>query len=348
VSGGWALHSHVPALAALDGFGLAAVSTSRLATAERTARQLGVPHHYATPAALAADPDVDLVTVAVKVPDHEPAVRAAIAAGKDVYCEWPLATNTDAAARLCGLAAAAGVSTVIGLQARSAPALRFARDLVAGGDLGRILSVHANSCGFANGGPVLAEDRAWAADDQSGLSALTVRAAHTLDAALFCAGPALAVSAELLVATPTALIGDTGRTVPRTAPDQVLVQGRLNGGGSLSGRFLLGVRGDEAPLLTFCGTEGTLTVTGEGEEPQIQFSPLRLRVARRGSPFGDLAVPGSYRRAPRDLPPGPAAAVAEHYLSLAEAPGFADAVTLHRLLDTIRLAAATGQRQPVG
>jgi len=348
VRGGWALRSHVPALAALDGFALAAVSTSKLATAEQTARQFGVPHHYSTSAALAADPGVDLVTVAVKVTDHEPAVWAAIEAGKDVYCEWPLATSTEAAAELRDLAATARVRTVIGLQARSAPALRFARDLVAEGYLGRVLSVHANSSGFANGGGVLAEDRGWVADDRNGLSALTVRAAHTLDAAQFCAGPVLALSAEVLVATPTALIGDTGRTVPRTAPDQVLMHGLVDGGASLSGRFLLGVRGDEAPLLTICGTAGTLTVTGEGEEPQIQFSPLRLQVARHGSPFTDLAVPASYRRAPRDLPPGPVAAVAEHYLSLGEAPGFGDAVMLHRLLDTIRLAATTGRCQQAG
>ena len=350
VSGGWALRSHVPALRALPGFAIVAVSTTRLATAAETARQLAVPRYYASAAALAADPEVDLIAVTIKVPDHEAAVRAALGAGKDVYCEWPLAASTASAAALRDEAAAARVRTLVGLQARCVPAVRFVRDLVADGYLGRILSVNASSTGLGNGGPVLAEDRAWTAEDTNGLSALTVRAAHTLDAAQYCAGPIRSVSAHVAVATPTAVIGDTGRRVPRSAPDQVLVHGELASGASLNGRFLLGVRGDEASLLTISGTDGTLTISGEGSEPQIQMSTLRVRAARHGSPFTDLAVPGRYRRAPHDLPAGPAAAVAENYLGLGQdgaSPGFGDAVALHQLLDTIRLAAIRGQRQYV-
>ena len=50
----------------------------------------GSLYHSPIPLALAAHPDVDLVTVSVKVPDHYKPVMAAIDAGKHVYCEWPL------------------------------------------------------------------------------------------------------------------------------------------------------------------------------------------------------------------------------------------------------------------
>lgn len=49
---------------------------------------------------MAAHPDVDLITVSVKVPDHYAPVMAAIDAGKHVCCEWPLGRNTDETMRL--------------------------------------------------------------------------------------------------------------------------------------------------------------------------------------------------------------------------------------------------------
>ena len=60
-------------------------------------------------------------------------VRAAITAGKDVYCEWPLTPTAAKSAELATLADAAGVKTQIGLQRPLAPAFRYVHDLVAQG-----------------------------------------------------------------------------------------------------------------------------------------------------------------------------------------------------------------------
>jgi predicted dehydrogenase len=342
ISGGWALQAHLPALSGLPGFAVTAIATSKTETARATCVRFGIGRGYDSAAALAADPQVDLVTVTVKVPGHAVAVEAAVAKGRDVYCEWPLAADTGTAVRLRDSAKAAGVRTVIGLQARANPVLRQLRELLADGYLGRILSVHASSTGFGNGGSVLAADREWAADDANGLSALTVRAAHTLDAVEHCVSPITAISADVRVATPVAVIAGTGRAVIRTAPDQVLVSGRLADGASLTGRFLLGVRGDVAPLLTVHGADGTAVVTGAGSEPQIQMSPLRIRAARHDdTEFAAVSTPAAYRRAPEAVPAGAARGVAENYLGIDPpdgrwaSPDFDDAVRLHELLDAL-------------
>src|SRR3984885_7971486 len=73
-----------------------------------------------------------------------------------------------------------------------------------------------------------------------GPPAPTVRTAHTLDAVQFCVGSIETVSADVRVATPFPAIGDTGRLVERTAPDPVLIPGRLSGGGAGAGRVLRG------------------------------------------------------------------------------------------------------------
>jgi predicted dehydrogenase len=88
---------------------------------------------------------VDLVVVTVKVPAHVELVRAALDAGKHVYCEWPLATTAAEAADLAEAARRAGVHAVVGLQARFAAAVERARRLIAEGAIGTVLSANLYS-----------------------------------------------------------------------------------------------------------------------------------------------------------------------------------------------------------
>lgn len=64
-------------------------------------------------------------------------VGAALAAGKHLYREWPLARTSAEAETFAKAARAAGVHHALGLQARYAPALAHARELVAEGRVGR-------------------------------------------------------------------------------------------------------------------------------------------------------------------------------------------------------------------
>src|SRR5438105_14846891 len=67
---GFASIAHIPALQALPEFEITAVCTTRQDSADATARHYGVPLAFCDPEKLAQHPDVDLVTVSVKVPDH--------------------------------------------------------------------------------------------------------------------------------------------------------------------------------------------------------------------------------------------------------------------------------------
>src|SRR3954454_1691873 len=139
-AGGWAKYGHIPALQFLDGFEVIAVSARTRESAERCATEFGIPHPYDDPHALIADADVDLVVVLTPAPDHARFAKAAIEAGKDVYCEWPLTTSTADSQELLALAEAKGVRHV-GLQRRLGPAARYARDLVEQGYVGRLRGV---------------------------------------------------------------------------------------------------------------------------------------------------------------------------------------------------------------
>jgi len=112
---GFASIAHIPALRALPQFEIVAVCTTRQDSAEMAARHYGVPLAFSDPAKLAQHPDVDLVTVSVKVPDHRRPVMAAIDAGKHVYCEWPLGRDTDEAVRMLDAAKRRDIRHAVGL-----------------------------------------------------------------------------------------------------------------------------------------------------------------------------------------------------------------------------------------
>src|SRR5215468_8063895 len=132
-SRGFAAVAHIPALQALPDFEISAVCTTRQESAEAAARHYGVPLAFCDAAKLAQDPNVDLVTVSVKVPDHYLPVMAAIEAGKHVYSEWPLGRDTDEAARMLAAAERKGIRHAVGLQGQMSPAINYTKDLIAEG-----------------------------------------------------------------------------------------------------------------------------------------------------------------------------------------------------------------------
>ena len=76
----------------------------------------------------------------MKVPEHHQIVTDALAAGKMVFCEWPLGRNLLEAEELAGLAREKQLRTVIGLQGGLHPPIRFLHDLIRQGAIGLPLS----------------------------------------------------------------------------------------------------------------------------------------------------------------------------------------------------------------
>jgi predicted dehydrogenase len=128
---------------------------------------------------LVAQPDIDVVAVTVKVPDHRELVSAAIAAGKAVYCEWPLGRDVDDARVMASLATDQAVRTVVGLQARQAPAIEFVQLLLSDGYIGEVLST--TMVGLSVLGDVLGQPNAYMLDKTNGANVLTIAAGHSLD-----------------------------------------------------------------------------------------------------------------------------------------------------------------------
>ena len=350
----WAARAHIPALRALsETFEIVGVANTSRASAEEAAAATGLPRAFADVAELIAAPEVDIVTVAVKVPHHLEIVKAAIAAGKHVYCEWPLGNGLAEAEEMATLARARGVLGVIGTQARVAPEIEYLRHLIADGFVGEVLSTTLIARGGALlGGGVIPDKKTYAylLDRTDGATLLTIPVGHTLAALRDVLGEVAEVSAVLATRRTSARVADTGETLPVSAPDQVLVSGILVSGAPLSIHYRGGAAWDGGGLLwEINGTEGDIRVSGpSGHAQMVQLS---LKGARgEEKTFRPLEVPASYRAGwPEDVEPGN---VARLYARMARdlrdgtrtAPNFEDAVALHRVIAAIEKAAESGRR----
>ena len=184
---GWAKMSHVPAVQKLAGLELAAVAANSQATADAAARAFGVKVAYGDAVALCQDPGIDLVTICVRVPAHRKLVLGALAAGKHIYCEWPLGRDTAESEEIAEAAQAAGVHAAVGLQTRMNPAALQARDLIVSGAIGRTLSARVYSSTVAFGPKVETAD-AYLEKSENGVTLVTIQGAHTLDLAIAVLG----------------------------------------------------------------------------------------------------------------------------------------------------------------
>src|SRR5437763_10629922 len=137
---GWAATAHIPALRALPNYDIRALSAHSPESAHAAGEAFGVSAVFSDHEQLVTQSGIDLVAVTVKVPHHRELVSAALAAGKAVYCEWPLGRDLDDAKAMAALAAEQRVRTVVGLQARQAPEIEFVQALLREGYVGEVLS----------------------------------------------------------------------------------------------------------------------------------------------------------------------------------------------------------------
>lgn len=350
--GGWAIQAHVPAIAGTPGLELAAVATSRIESARTAAAELGAPAFHTNAADLAADPTVDLVVVGVNVRAHAEVVRAALAAGKPVLCEWPLTLTAEGAAELTAEAAAAGVPGLVGLQARMAPAVRHARQLLDNGYLGDLLSVSLRGSSPMPGAAIIPEAFAWHLEVENGITVLNIPTMHALDALCTLSGEVDVVAAEVLVSQPEVTLATTGQRVRRTADDTVALLARTPDGVSVDVRMQGGSQVAVHSSIEMRGTDGILVV--ETVTPsQFQSAPLRLRGTREatGSPTEVDLPPSLVEQVPPSLRGGHVENLAHLYAALRDSWGgdpaasgladFAHATGRHRLVESVRTLATT-------
>jgi predicted dehydrogenase len=346
--GGWAAQAHAPAIDAVDPVLLKAVCNSSDASSAAAAAAYDI-EWSSSPGELANRDDVDLVVVAVQAPRHVELVDAALAAGKPVLCEWPLGVSLNQSRLLTRQAAQASTVGFVGLQSRAAPTLRYLRDLVNDGYVGRVLSTSVIASGRAWGESFKAR-QAYTLDSTTGSTMLTIPVGHTLDAMAMVLGEFRQIAAVTANLRPRVREVESGALHPKDTEDQVALVGRLAGDAVVSVHF----RGGTARRTNFyweiCGTDGELIV--EADTGHLQIADLRVFGARGGSALEPLITPARYERVPAlaGRTADPAYNVAHAYRDIVDhllgeslvAPRFSHAAHRKELLVAIERSASSG------
>jgi predicted dehydrogenase len=347
---GWAATAHIPALRALPNYEIRALSAHSADSARAVGDAFGVEAVLSDHEQLVTQRDIDLVAVTVKVPHHRELVSAALAAGKAVYCEWPLGRDLDEARAMAALAARKGVRTVVGLQARQAPAIEFVQQLLRDGYVGEVLST--TMIGLSIPGDVVGQPNAYMLDKTNGANLLTIPVGHSLDLLNYVLGEFAELSAVSDVRRPLITIEETGEQIVKTAADQIAVIGRLTSGATASIHIREAVAGGTGFLWEINGTDGTLRITADAALPEI--FPLTVAGAQGRNEPAQLAVPTELTQkwpTLTSLEGAPAFNVARAYAAFAAdidngthtAPDFADAVRRHEVIAAIEKSAASGK-----
>jgi predicted dehydrogenase len=310
-------------------------------------------------------PDVDLIDICTPGDSHAEIALAALAAGKHVLCEKPLANTVqeaEAMADAAASAAARGVFAMVGFSYRRVPAITFARDLIRSGRIGtvrRAQAAYLQDWLVDENGPMT-----WRLDKQrAGSGSLGDIGAHAVDAVQFITGQSVEqVSGMLetfvherpLLGESVGLSGTASSergTV--TVDDAAYFTGRLSGGAVATfeaTRFATGRK--NAFRLEFSGSTGAVAFDLErmnelefydGSDAAGEQGFRRILVTEPEHPYGGawwptghgLGYEHAFSHQVRDL-----------VVDIAEGrqpePSFADGLQVQRVLAAVEASAADG------
>jgi predicted dehydrogenase len=285
--GGIVLQNHLPGLALCPEAKLVALCDTNPAVLHHASQQTGVTAAHANYLDLLKQPGVDAVIIATPNFTHAPIALAAIAAGKHVLCEKPIAMNFAEAKAMLDAAEKAGVRHMTAFTYRFVPAMHYMSHLVKTGFIGQ--PYHFRSCRLQDWGTRAVGWRQVA--KLAGTGELGDMLSHRID------------YAHLLVGPIKRLVADTRRFLdvrdgqPSDLEDWVTILAEFSNSpatGVLESSKVATGRGEGARSQDYCelnGSEGTLVFQLE--------RPLELQITKRGeSSLRTVPVPKEFLKWP--------------------------------------------------
>ena len=318
------------------------------ATARRSADALGFARSTGDWRRLAGDPEIDIVSITAPNALHADMAFSSIRAGKAVYCEKPLSVDIPSARAMRDAAAAAGTCTMVGFSYLRNPMLKLAREIVASGEIGDIVSfrgVHAEDYMADPASPHSFRT------DPAGGGALFDLGSHIVSMARFLLGPIVSVNgatATVHSRRPLAAGSDETRSV--TVDDRAVFLGEFESG--MTGTFEANWAGAGRKMqLAFeiAGTRGAIAFTQERMNELLLY-PADTTPGRRGftriesgpdhPPYGNFCPAPGHQLGFNELKVIEVAELLDAYGGGPPAhPDFAEAFEVQRTVDAVLVSA---------
>lgn len=324
------------------------------AKAQAMAAQFGFARATADWRAAIADPAVDVVSITTPNGLHRAMAEAALAAGKHVWCEKPMALTLADAEAMEAAARAAGRVTLLGYNYVRNPALAHARRLVAAGAIGR--PVHFR--GWVDEDYQADPELPWtwrATRAAAGLGALGDLGCHLVSVMLGLMGPVESLIADSQIIHTTRPLADgSGRAAVENEDAATAIL-----------RFASGAQGSIAASRSAWGRKSRLDWEVHGTEGMIVFAQERMNELQLYQNRGPKAEQGfrTILTSPEHPPyggfcPAPGHQLGFNDLKVIEAaelvaglaggprpwPDFTAGLVIERIIHTIAAAAADGGR----
>lgn len=179
----WATLAHYPYLKSSDQYKIVAVCNSSLQSSQAAIDHFGLKDAkaYDKYEALAQDPNVELYVVSTRADTHYDVAKPGLLAGKAVYVEWPLGSNTAQAREMAELAKKNGCRTIVGLQGRVSPSVLAVKKIIDSGRLGEIHSVTYMATTNVWQDNATGERYSYFMDRKVGGNLLTIYGGHIID-----------------------------------------------------------------------------------------------------------------------------------------------------------------------
>ncbi|NNM56740.1 Gfo/Idh/MocA family protein [Acidocella sp.] len=174
---------------------LQTVADINSSAAQQAAKQFGFKSWTSDWRELLADPAIEIISITTPNATHKEMSLAALAAGKHVHCEKPIAPDAATAEEMARAAQASGLVTQVGFNYIKNPVLKLAREMIANGELGEITGfrgVHAEDFMADPEVPY-----SWRFDRTGGAGAIADLGSHIIGMARFLLGPIAEVNAAL-------------------------------------------------------------------------------------------------------------------------------------------------------
>jgi predicted dehydrogenase len=326
-------------------------------SARVAARQYGFETSTGNWKALIADPAVHVVSITTPNTLHREMTLAAIAAGKHVHCEKPMAPSVAEAQEMMDAAEKAGVVTQVGYNYIKNPMLKMARDMIAAGELGTITGfrgIHAEDYMHNPDNPYT-----WRLDPVGGPGVIADLGSHIIGMARFLLGPITRVNAdvETVVKTRPSSPGSSERT-PVLVDDiaRLLVRFARGCGGTIEASWVATGRKMDLGFEVY-GDKGSLIFTQErlnelkfykaGVDPR-HMGYATIESGPQHQPYGRFCVAGGHQLGFNDLK---TIEMAEFLHTIAggpkAGPDFREAWEIQKVVQTALDSAKAGHWQDV-
>jgi predicted dehydrogenase len=326
---------HVDALRRL-GIQVHGVVGSSSARAAERSRAAGLPPAYESMEAMLADERVDVVHITSPNHLHHAHAKAALAAGKHVVCEKPLAMTSAESSELLSLAEASGLVHAVNFNIRFYPLCQHLHQLVREGGLGEVRLVTGH---YLQDWLLLDTDWNWRLDPALGgtLRAVSDIGSHWLDLTSFLTGSRVAsvtADMETFIKVRRQPKGPVETFATGAAKETVAREIKTEDCATILVRYESGALGSLAVSQISAGRKNSLRLEIDGATSSAAWSseqPDELWIGHRGGPNEVL---------PRDPGLMNAAGAAASYLPGGHIEGFAD--TFRALYNAVYQAVLEG------